>query len=356
MKHSVWVCALLAAGVVHADKPKPPHGAKSIALDYTWQSFSSDEWHAKVVWNGSTYKADKRTVDPKLIDALYASLTNLKDESEPLRCISHTDDYPAFKIVVDGDEPITITSESNCHAYVPWNITIGGKAHVQFNGDVYRALKPILAAADDRWKKGGNSPEASMGFGYERIGLGEYKAGTAPAGDAGKCARSLETNAQARLVLGDIVVEELQLGCNLTESADCSAGHIGAAFVWKGLELEVELPCTNGQVSVAAPDVAAWTELQAFATSKPVRALVKLSSQPPRLSNNGEWNLQGDAEGAPDMSWTPKTKVIEARAFGETIPVTYWKELGLDIKPLMKKTNGFYELNVKLDFAGKRIK
>jgi hypothetical protein len=356
MKHSVWVCVVLAAGVAHADQPKPPHGAKHIAIDYTWHSFSSDEWHAKLEWSGSTYTVDKRTVDPKLVDALYASLTNLEDEPEPLRCISHTDDYPAFKIVVDGDEPITITTESNCHAYVPWNITTAGKAHVQFTGDVYRALKPILAAADDRWKKGGNSPDASMDLGVEMVGLGEYQAGKPSTSDAGKCAHSLETNPQARLVLGDIKVKELQLGCNLAESADCSAGMIEATFAWQGLELQLEMPCTGGQVSMPTAQVSALTELQGFVTSKPVRSLVKLSSHAPRLWNNGTWSVEGDADGAPLLSWAPKTKVIDARAFGQTIPVTYWKELGLDIKPLLKKDNGFYELDVKLDFTGKRAK
>lgn len=43
----------------------------------TWQSFSHDEWHTKIAWNGTGCAAGKRTIDAKLIDALYASLTDL---------------------------------------------------------------------------------------------------------------------------------------------------------------------------------------------------------------------------------------------------------------------------------------
>ena len=358
MKLSVWIVALLAASVAQADpKAKPPHGAKQITIDYTWQSFSSDEWHTKLEWNGSTYTAGKRTIDPKLIDALYASLTDLKDEAEELRCISHTDDYPAFKISVDGDEPVKISSESNCHAYVPWNITMGGKQRAQFSGDVYRALKPILVGADDRWKKGGNSPEASTYGGGEMVGLGEFDASSGKAsGDAGKCAHSFETNPQAKLVLGDIKVTELQLGCDLGASKDCSAGEAQAAFEWQGLTTQLDIPCTNGVVTLPATASTALTELKAFVTSKPVRALVKLSTRPPRLWNRGSWNAEGDFDGAPILDWSPKSTTISARAFGQTLPVTFWKELGIDPKPLAKKHDGFFELELKLDFAGKRVK
>jgi hypothetical protein len=358
MKHSVWVAALLAAGVVQADpKVKPPHGAKQLTIDYTWHSFSSDEWHTKIAWNGTTYAAGKRTIDPKLIDALYASLTDLKDEPEELRCISHTDDYPNFKISVDGDEPIKISSESNCHAYVPWNITIAGKQRAQFSGDVYRALQPILAGADDRWKKGGNSPEASTYGGGEMVGLGEFEASTGTSsGDAGKCAHSLETNPQAKLVLGDIKVTELQLGCDLGASKDCSADEAEAAFEWQGLTTQLDIPCTNGVVTLPATASTALTELKTFVMSNPVRALVKLSTRPPRLWNNGSWNAEGDFDGAPMLGWAPKSTTISARAFGQTLPVAFWKELGIDPKPFAKKHDGFFELELVLDFAGKRVK
>ena len=142
MKHSVWLIAL-AAGVASASpQAKPPHGAKRIAIDYTWHSFTSDEAHYKLAWNGTTYTAGKRTIDPALIEALYASLTNLRDAPDQLHCMSHTDDYPAFIVTIDGDEPLKIDSASNCHAYVPWNVARDGKQQVQFSGDIWRALHP----------------------------------------------------------------------------------------------------------------------------------------------------------------------------------------------------------------------
>ena len=213
MKHSVWLVTLWAVGVASANpQAKPPHGAMHIAIDYTWQSFSKDEAHYKLDWNGTTYTVGKRKVDAKLIDALYASLTGLHDASDPLRCISHTDDYPAFVVAIDGDEPLKIESQSNCHAYVPWNVTRAGKLQAQFSGDIWHALSPILAASADRWKTGGNSPIATTAFGGEMVGLGEFQRGSNVVGnaDAGKCVHDLETSADARKLFGEVHVDGLQ--------------------------------------------------------------------------------------------------------------------------------------------------
>jgi hypothetical protein len=357
MKHTVWIAAVLLAGGARADsKIKPPHGAQHVSIDYTWQSFTKDERHYKLAWNGTAYTADKRTIDPKLVDVLIGSLVNLRPAPDTLRCMSHTDDYPAFTIAIDGDDPVTIVSESNCHAYVPWNITRGGKHLVQFDGSIWRALSPLLAAADDRWKTGGNQPIATTTMGGEMVALGEYKAGDPVTGDAASCAHSFETSPQAHAILGDaITVSELVLGCDLAASPDCTVGETEASVVWQGLSAQLDLPCTNGQVTMPPPLVASLTELKGFMASKPVRTLVKLASSPPRMWNNGNWAIDGGMT-APMLSWKPGTTTIEARSMGEKLSPAYWKELGIDAAKLATKRDGYVELDLKLDFSGKRVK
>ena len=364
MKPALRVATVLVAGIAHADPQpaaKPPHGAQHLSIDYRWQSFSRDERHYKLAWNGTAYTAGTRAIDPKLVDALYASLVKLRPAPDPLRCISHTDDYPAFTIAIDGDEPVAIDSESNCHAYVPWNVAIGGKHLVQFDGSIWRALAPILVAADDRWKRGGNSPMASTAMGGEMVLLGAYKAsgvasGT-PTGDAAACAHSLETNPQARAILGEpIAVSELELGCDLSASPECTTGESEATFAWQGLAARIDLPCTQGTVSLPRELVATLTELAGFVASKPVRTLVKVAHDPPRLWNNGEWNVESIGGGAPTLSWKPGTTTIGARSFGEPPSPAFWKALGIDVSRLVSSPADDSKLELQLDFRGNRVK
>src|SRR5579863_1366947 len=125
------VLLVLFGGVAHA---RPPHGAKRVAIDYTYTSFHHDEKHYLIEWTADGYISGKRAIDGKVIDALYAALTELHDSDSEQRCISHTDDYPEFTVTVDGDEPLEVATKSNCHDNVPWNITRKGKRYAQYNG------------------------------------------------------------------------------------------------------------------------------------------------------------------------------------------------------------------------------
>jgi hypothetical protein len=358
MKHTVWVVALLSI-TVHADpKSKAPHGAKHIAIDYTWQSFSRDERHYKLDWNGSQYKSDKaKLVDAKLVAALYDALsTATREVPDELQCISHTDDYPAFTIKIDGDEPISITSRSNCHAYVPWNLKKDGKVYAQFDGNAWRALAPILAGLDGKWHA--NEPMATTSTGGEMVGLGQYARNGQSNGDAAVCAHSFETNAQARQLFGDpIVIDEAAIGCDLGSSPDCSSDIAEARFAVDGLSAQIDFACTNGTASIAQASVALYRDLRRFLASKPVRVLVKHASadSPPRVWNNGSWSIEGDAN-MPMLDWDPRGTTISASAMGQPIDPTFWRELGIDPKPLTKQENGYAELKAKLDFSGKLVK
>jgi hypothetical protein len=358
MKHGLWLVVLVGAVSQAAPGAKAPHGAKKISIDYTWQSFSHDERHYKLEWDGTHYVSDKKMqVDSKLVDALYASLTTTRETTDPLQCISHTDDYPAFVITIEGDEPLTLTSRSNCHAYVPWMVNKGGKLYVQFTGDAWRGLSPLLAAVDVKWKA--NEPMATMSYGGEMVGLGEYGNGQS-IGDAEKCAHSFEINPQAKQLFGDpIKIDEAQLGCDLGQSADCTSDVAEAAFVINGINMQIDFACTNGVASIPPQAAKAYAELAKFTSSKVVRAVVKVSgtNPRPRLWNNGSWNIESGTEGVPMLDWDPKTNVIDARDFGGSKPnAAFWKELGIDPKPLVKMRDGYPELEVKLDLGGKIVK
>jgi hypothetical protein len=337
--------------------PPPPHGASRIAIDYKWQSFTRDSAHYTLEWNGATYTAGTRAIEPALVDALYASLTQLHDVSEPARCFSHTDDYPQFTVTIDGDEPMTIASDSNCHAYVPWNVTRGDKTQAQYSGAIWRALEPVLAAAADRWKQGGNTPMATTSWGVEIVELGDYAIGGHDTGDAHACARSLETDAQAKQAFGDVHVTEARVACDLSASADCSATTAETTFLWQGLHASIAIPCTHGQVALTPALLAEYLQVGAFLQSKPVRALVKLGAVAPQLRGDGDWEVEAFGDGLPILTWRPGTTVIHARSVGDEPPsAPFWKLLGIDPKPLVKQRDGFAELVVDLDYAGKRVR
>ncbi|HEY0254825.1 MAG TPA: hypothetical protein VGC41_25040 [Kofleriaceae bacterium] len=356
----VAVVVLLLAGTAFADpkaKPRSPHGVTKIQIDYAWMSFSSDKWNATLTWDGAAFVSDKKKkkVDPALVEALYTAVNGGRTEPEPRSCISHTDDYPHFQITIEGDEPLTFGSDSNCHAYIPWNITRGAKLSVQYTGDAWKGLAPLLAATDEKWKKAGNSPMASTGLGGERVDLGSYIASKGSSGgDAPACAKSFETSPQVKVLFGDgIKVEEVYLGCDLGSSADCSAASATMLFGWQGIRAQLDVPCTGGVVGRPAALNDQIGEVKKLLASKPVRALVRNSTDPVRLYWNQGWHLDG---GMTNVDWEPKTTTMNFRWSGQTPATSLWADIGIDVKALTKKNYGWLSVDVKLDFTGKIVK
>jgi hypothetical protein len=200
---------------------------------------------------------------------------------------------------------------------------------------------------------------ATMSYGGEMIGLGQYEKSGKSTGDAGACAHSFETNAQARQLFGDpIVIDEAGIGCDLGSSPDCSSDLAEARFVLGGLNAQIDFACTNGTASIPPAAVTAYQSLGKFLASKPVRALVKHAGidPRPRLWNNGRWAIEA-GPGLPMFDWDPKGNVIELRDLSDDKPnAEFWRDLGIDPKPLTKQRNGYAELEIKIDFAGKLVK
>ena len=342
----------LLGGVASAG---PSHGAKRVTIDYTYSSFHHDERHYTVEWKTTGYVAGKRAIDGKVIDGLYDALTGLHDSADEQRCISHTDDYPEFTVTIEGDDPLVVSSKSNCHGYVPWNVTRKGKRFAQYNGQAGRAVRALLFAIDpDHWKRPPDSPEATMDMGTEYVPIAEYRPGdtTTP---AGSCARELEHDARSRELFGEAVtVGELVLVCDLSASPECTATIAASKLRWDGVEAQLELPCTGGHVDFAA-GTARIAELHRLLDSKPVRALVKLSGRTPRLFFAGTWRILASDGDLPDLDYEPGTAAIEARAASEHGPggVAFWKALGLDAAKLTKVQDGFSVTSATLDFDGR---
>jgi hypothetical protein len=354
-----WVAFVMVAGVAAAGTPKPPHGAKHIAIDYTHTSFQHHEHHYVLDWRDGAYHTDTRTVDASLVAALYGTLAHAQPAAERLTCISHTDDYPDFAIVVDGDQPLALESKSNCHDHVPWNLTANGKLLVQFDAAAGRAVADLLVAIDfDTWKDAFRDAP----FGMERVVLGDYSAGKpATSAAAATCARAFESDKRAKKLFGDpLRVTSLQLGCDLAQSSDCSAPAASATFLWEGVEARVEVPCAKGTIDISADLADTFAKLRAFVASKPMRTLVKLAKAPPRLFDNRRWTAMALDRDLPELDLVPGSALIEARSTGDkgASAVPFWSALGLDPKPLTQSIgNGFgYQTQATLDVDGHVVK
>lgn len=355
---------LLGVTVAHADDAKPPSGATRITIDYKYTSFHGNELHYKLEWSKTEYRTDaKKPVDGKLVEALYASLTSLREFDEDIRCISHTDDYPQFTITIFGDNPVTINTDSNCHANVPWNVIRNGKHYAQFTAEIPKAVYKLLAAVDPgTWKGRADVPEAFTDFGVEIVGLGEFNPRMKQASPAAvACVKDLETSPRVKKLFGEaLTVVELDLMCNLSSSADCRDTVAQASFKWDGVEARVELPCTKGVIDIPAPIAAKLTELRAFLDSKVVRTLVRMASKhPPRVWGNGDWRMEANIDDGPMLTFEPGKKVINIRSVSDKGPsaVKLWKELGIDAKKITKKQgDAFFETEANVDFDGHLVK
>jgi len=346
-----WIGLVGAPGVADA-APRPSHGVNQITIDYKWTSFRSDHRHYVIEWKDGGYVVGGKAVDARRIDGLYVALKDLQPADAEQRCLSHTDDYPEFDIVIEGSPRVTLRSGSNCAYYAPWNVTVGGKPYVQYTGAAGRAVVALLAAVDSgRWK---STPAASMKFGMQLVDLGSWQPGGAPARDPERCAKDLEANPKARAMFGQVHVSSLRLRCDL-EGGACKNVRGTATFEWKGVTSEIVLPCKNGVVQVSAGELA---PLRDFLDSKPVRTLVTLSRDRPHLIplRNG-WQLGAADRDLPMLEFDAKQRVIAARSLGARGPSgqRFWNALGLDPKQLTSRRYGSYETAAKLDLAGKRV-
>ncbi len=352
MKHVAAIAAIAAAAQA-GPTAKPPYGANRVAIDFSRSTLRGhDKRHYALVWNGTEYRTDNgNRVDAALIDALYAALTPTRETPDRLDCNSHTDDYPAFDIAIEGDDPVELTSTSNCGSYAPWNIERDGKLFVQFSGDAWGALASIFAAVDSTWHVG---PWDSGGG---SVLLAIYSpADGASTGDAERCARSLEANPQLRRFFGaPIRVEQLGVSCNTSRSPDCSKPQTDGMIAFGPIEVHLDVTCTNGVGAVLPRSLDAYKPALGFVASKPVRALVAAmgSATAPLEFDGFSWAIDPDVAGIPRLSWVPGDRTIWLHAIGNDPPnAAFWHALAIDPKPLIGSVGGTPVIDEKIDFAG----
>ncbi|HEX4451030.1 MAG TPA: hypothetical protein VH143_09185 [Kofleriaceae bacterium] len=357
MKLRAAIAALVVAAAAQAGPtPKPPHGANRIAIDFSRGTLRGrDKRHYALAWNGTEYRADNgNRVDAALIDALYAALTPARETPEPLDCTSHTDDYPAFVIAIDGDDPVELSSSSNCGAYAPWNIERGGKLYVQFSGAAWQGLAPIFAAVDASWDV---APFDADGGGEVLLALYSPADG-ASTGDAETCALSLEANVQLRRFFGaPIRVEQLGVSCRLSKGSACGKPQAAGMIAFGAIEVHLELACTNGVATALPHSLDTYKPALGFVASKPVRALVAaMGSATVRLEFDGySWKLEPNVAGIPALSWVPGDRTIWLHSTGARNDA-FWRALAIDPKPLVGSVGGTPVIDEKIDFAGRIVR
>ncbi len=351
--------ATTVARAVPAHHPR----IKTVTIDYNYTSFHHNELHYVIdAKPGGGFQLADKAVDGAAIDALYIALTGLHAVDRVQRCISHTDDYPAFKVTIEGERPIELASNSNCHLGVPWMVTERGKLSAQYNGAVGIAVHQLLAAIDpEHWKTPPDSPEAFTGLGGEFMRLDEFTGIQQPRSPATACAKSLRTDPRIHAALGaDIVVSHLTLGCDLGASSDCAVPSASASFRWEGVDFTFDLPCLNGKIDANTTVIADLTDVRAFLESKPVSTLKALASNPPHVSREDTWQVE-TWDDFPSLQYAPGRLVVRARAIAtEHGPGggAFWKALGLDAKQLTHEDKALLlvETSATLDFAGKLIR
>ncbi|MFT3696365.1 MAG: hypothetical protein QM831_24710 [Kofleriaceae bacterium] len=345
------VVLLAMAGVASAS---PHHGVTKIQIDYEHTSFQDTEWHATITWNGTAFVADKRVIDPKLIDLLYTSLGNTKPDTDPRTCNSHTDDYPDFKIAIDGDEPLRLESTSNCHAHVPWNITKGAGLGVQFTGEAWTGLSQLLAAVDgNQWKAATTPIPIYVG---EQVSFGTYasdtpaKSGVVPA----RCAKAFEAHPQVRELFGAITIDHVEAFCVMSESKDCSSLLAQVTWDWGNVQNEETFPCVAGAITVPPTIVTEAQELRPWLATKVMRTLLGTSIQNPIQFGDRYALTLRDRDF--DVFWKPKTEVVELVSQNTPAAQSVWKQLGLDPKALLVKEDGLDVIKAVVNFNGKLVK
>lgn len=355
-------CSAAAAQPSPSSSATAPHGATHVAIDYVYRSFHSNELHYALDWDGHGYRVagGTRAIDSKWVDALYAALTDLTSSfPADLQCISHTDDYPAFKLAVQGAQPLEVASSSNCHAHVPWNVVASGARSAQFTGALDRAVRDLLVAIDPaHWTSGPDSPEATTSGPGEFVGIGIYADGgdhNTPTAEA--CARAFERDPRAANLFGQAIhIEQLGLGCDLGESADCSRATALARIALGGVEVRMPLACSlDGHADLAA-SADAISDLRGFLASKPVVGLLGLTSGAARVVRmQSDWQLM--ASDQPVLRYRQHSRQIVALSLDDKGPsgVAFWRAIGIDAAKLAKPQNGMIVTQGTVDFDGKLV-
>jgi hypothetical protein len=176
------------------------------------------------------------------------------------------------------------------------------------------------------------------------------------------CVKDLESSAKVKQLLGATPkVEMLDLACDLGDSPDCTSLTADSQLAWRGVSLEIELPCNHGVVELPHTVATEIAEVRRFVESRAMRTLVQMSTSDPypvRVWNNGVWMSEGRFDDAPAIWFRPGEKAIHVQAISEHGPAAaaYLRALGIDLKTQHPQPDMSYKTDVEVDFEGKLLK
>jgi hypothetical protein len=93
------------------------------------------------------YRLDDVHVQPEVVDALIASLTDLHPSQFSLVALSHTDDYPSWRIELVGDDGrrlLVYSSSTGNPGAAPWNVLDNGRLFAQYSGAVAQPMSDLF--------------------------------------------------------------------------------------------------------------------------------------------------------------------------------------------------------------------
>jgi len=198
-------------------------------------NYPADQAHKSRLYEltkfGDLYEFNGYETNLAPITALLGSVTDLVP-SDSMKTCQATPTKPTFSISlpVEGGRA-ELTSTSQCLEWAPWNVVKDGKLYTQLNGNIGKALYPLLMdIAPAEWEKD-TRPKA----GVIDLAGGEKAAEgiTAQAAATEAWLPKVNDNPAIKAAFGDHKVSKLLLKCNQGVDPNCKA-------VAGGAEIELE--------------------------------------------------------------------------------------------------------------------
>lgn len=98
-----------------------------------------------VRWDSGAYKIAGSEVESNLVSKLQESLQELYPSPTIINTITHTDDYPHWRLEIVGKDGnrIQLISDSNTESAIPWNIIYNGRIYISWNNDILPAVTKL---------------------------------------------------------------------------------------------------------------------------------------------------------------------------------------------------------------------
>jgi|GEM_PF-6227696 len=93
------------------------------------------------------YQLGDVRIEPKLVESLLGSLADLHPSQFSLVSLSHTDDYPSWRMELVGDDGrrlLVYSSSTGNPGAAPWNVLDNGRLYAQFNDAVAQPMSELF--------------------------------------------------------------------------------------------------------------------------------------------------------------------------------------------------------------------